>query len=414
MKYQAVLPLIAFAAVLCAGCVSGSSPQQAEGARGETNKSGQVRIGFSMDTLKEERWQRDKREFEQRAATLGAELTVQVANGDDKVQVQQCENLLTRGVDVLVVAPHNGEVAAAIVEAAHRQGVPVIAYDRLIRNSDVDLYLSFDNMRVGELQARYLLERAPKGNYVLIEGSQSDNNARLYREGHIKVLRPAVERGDVKIVAEQWAREWLASEALRYTEDALTRTDNDVVAVVAANDGTAGGVISALEGRGLAGQVLVSGQDAELPAVQRVVEGKQTMTVYKPIPLLARRAVEAAIALARGERVETGTTVNNGRKDVPSILLEPIIVDKSNVPETVVKDGYHKLEDVYRNVPREQWPRAQAQPGGVSYSGARLAAAFARLKPPAGAWCGGRAASVSAARSTDPDGRCFLVHKVAG
>jgi len=354
------------AAVLCAGCVSGSSPQQVEGTRGDRDKSGQVRIGFSMDTLKEERWQRDKREFEKRAAELGAELTVQVANGDDKVQVQQCENMLTRGVDVLVVAPHNGDVAASIVEAAHRQGVPVISYDRLIRNSDVDLYLSFDNMRVGEMQARYILERAPKGNYVLIEGSQSDNNARLYREGHMKVLRPAVERGDIKIVVEQWAREWLASEALRYTEDALTRMGNDVVAVVAANDGTAGGVISAIEGRRLTGQVLVSGQDAELPAVQRIVEGKQTMTVYKPITMLARRAVEAAVALARGERVETSTTVNNGRKDVPSILLDPIIVDKSNVTETVVDDGYHKLEDVYRNVPREQWPRAQAQTGGVS------------------------------------------------
>ncbi len=366
MKYQEVLTLIALAAVLCAGCVSGSSPQQAEGARGGADKSRRVRIGFSMDTLKEERWQRDKTEFEKRAAELGAEVTVQVANGDDKVQVQQCENMLTRGVDVLVVAPHNGEVAASIVEAAHRQGVPVISYDRLIRNSDVDIYLSFDNMRIGEMQARYILERAPKGNYVLVEGSQSDNNARLYREGHMKVLRPAVERGDVKIVAEQWAREWLASEALRYTEDALTRTGNDVVAVVAANDGTAGGVISAIEGRRLTGQVLVSGQDAELSAVQRIVEGRQTMTVYKPITMLARRAVEAALALARGERVETSTTVNNGRKDVPSILLDPIIVDKSNVTETVVEDGYHKLEDVYRNVPREQWPRAQAQTGGMS------------------------------------------------
>ncbi|MCA1630137.1 MAG: D-xylose ABC transporter substrate-binding protein [Acidobacteria bacterium] len=317
-----------------------------------------------MDTLKEERWQRDKREFERRAAELGADVIVQVANGDDKVQVEQCENMLTRGVDVLVVAPHNGEVAASVVEAAHRQGVPVVSYDRLIRNSDVDLYVSFDNMRVGEMQARYLLERAPKGNYVLVEGSPSDNNARLYREGHVKVLRAAVERGDVKIVAEQWAREWLASEALRYTEDALTRTGNDVVAVVAANDGTASGVISAIESRGLTGKILVSGQDAELPAVQRVVEGKQTMTVYKPIPALARRAAEAAVALARREKVESSTTVNNGRRDVPSILLDPVVVDKGNVAETVIKDGYHKLEDVYRNVPRERWPTAQAKTAG--------------------------------------------------
>jgi D-xylose transport system substrate-binding protein len=262
--------------------------------------------------------------------------------------------MLTNGVDVLVIAPHNAEVAASAAEAAKRRGVPVISYDRLIRNADVDLYVSFDNLRVGEMQARYALEHVPRGNYVLVEGAQTDNNALLYHQGHMNVLKPAADRGDIKIVAEQWAREWLASEALRITEDALTLKRNDVQAVVAANDGTAGGAVSAIEAAGLTGKVLVTGQDAQLDAVQRVVEGKQTMTVYKPIPPLARRAVEAAVKLARGEKVEANSTLNNGRKDVPSILLDPVVVDKSNVNDTVIKEGYQKASDVYSNAPRRQ------------------------------------------------------------
>jgi D-xylose transport system substrate-binding protein len=234
--------------------------------------------------------------------------------------------------------------------------VPLISYDRLIRNSDVDLYISFDNVKVGEEQARYLLARAPRGNYVLIGGSPTDNNARLFRQGQMNVLQPAIERGDIKIVTDQWAREWLASEALKHTENALTQSNNNIAAVVASNDGTAGGVIRALEEQGLAGKVLVSGQDAELAALQRVVGGTQSMTVYKPVARLAQRGAEVAVALARGDTVETTAAVNNGSKEVPSILIESIVVDKANVMDTVIKDGYLKMEDVYRNIPRDRWP----------------------------------------------------------
>jgi D-xylose transport system substrate-binding protein len=343
--------VLLLAAVSAAGCVCEQAGQRVGG-----KKTGPIKIGFSMDTLKEERWQRDRDLFVARAADLGAEVLVQAANGEDALQNQQAENLLTQGVDVLVVAPHNAEVAASIVESAKRQGVPLISYDRLIRNSDVDLYISFDNVKVGEEQARYLLARAPRGNYVLIGGSPTDNNARLFRQGQMNVLQPAIDRGDVKIVTDQWAREWLASEALKHTENALTQANNNIAAVVASNDGTAGGVIRALEEQGLAGKVLVSGQDAELAALQRVVGGTQSMTVYKPVARLAERAAEVAVALARGESVETTAAVGNGSKEVPSILIDSIVVDKTNVIDTVIKDGYLKMEDVYRNIPRDRWP----------------------------------------------------------
>ena len=309
-----------------------------------------IKIGFSMDTLKEERWQKDRDMFVKRAKELGAEVLVQAANGNDNLQLSQAENLLTQGVDVLVVAPHNGMTAGSIVTAAHKMGKKVISYDRLIQNSDVDLYLSFDNYEIGRLQAQYLLDRAKKGNYVLIGGAPTDNNAKLYRDGQLSALKAPVAAGDVKIVADPWAREWLATEALKDTENALTKTNNDIQAIVASNDGLAGGVVSALKQQNLEGKVLVSGMDAELAACQRVVEGSQSMTVYKPIKALATKAAELAFDLAQGKSVETTSKLNNGKIDVPSILLKPIVVDKDNMKATVIADHYHSELEVYKNV----------------------------------------------------------------
>lgn len=350
-------PLLFFTCVLCVFLASSCNRDKTV-----AGKNGPIRIGFSMDSLLQERWQRDRDFFVQRAKELGAEVLVQSADGSDAVQVRQAENLLTQGVDVLVVVPHNGEIAASIVDSAKRQQIPVLAYDRIIRSSDLDFYVSFDNVKVGELEAQYLLDRAAKGNYILIGGSTTDNNAQLVRQGQMKVLKPAIDRGDIRIVADQWAKDWLPSEALRHTENALTQSRNDVVAVVASNDTTAGGVVQALEEQKLAGRVLVSGQDADVAACQRIIAGTQSMTVYKPIRPLASRAAEIAAALARHSPVESNAKVNNGFRDVPSLLLVPITVDKKNLEQTVIKDGFVTTEDVYRNAPEDQ--KQKPQPAG--------------------------------------------------
>ncbi len=330
----------------------------AETAAPASTGAKKIRLGFSMDTLKEERWHRDRDLLVKRARELEAEVLVQAASGNDALQNSQAENMLTQGVDVLLVAPHNGKSAAVIVEAAHRAGVPVIAYDRLINDADVDLYMSFDNERVGQMQAQYLVGHRPKGNYVVIGGAPTDNNAHLYHKGQRKVLEPFVARGDIRIVADQWARDWLAVEALKIMENALTRTANRVDAVVAANDGVAGGAIQALAEQNLTGKTLVSGQDAELSACQRIAAGTQSMTVYKPIERLAYKAAEVAVKMARKQpHGEITRGVPNGKLDVPSILLEPISVDRDNLASTVIADGYQKMEDVYRGIPREQWPK---------------------------------------------------------
>lgn len=309
-----------------------------------------LKIGLLMDTLQTERWQHDRDAFVKRCEELGAKVLVQVANGNDATMNSQAENLLTQGVKVLVVVPHNGTAAATIVDAAHKADVKVIAYDRLIMNSDLDLYVSIDAVGVGARQAEYLVNRMPKGNYVVIEGAPTDHNAVLLRKGQFQVLQPYIDRGDIKIVGDQWAKDWLPVEALKIMENALTRAGNKVDAVLASNDGTAGGAIQALAEQNLAGKVLVTGQDADLAACQRIVEGTQTMTIYKSLTEEAYKAAEMAVAMAKGEPITGVTgTVHNGKKDVPSILLVPKSVDKDNIEATIIADGFQKKEDVYKN-----------------------------------------------------------------
>jgi D-xylose transport system substrate-binding protein len=260
-------------------------------------------------------------------------------------------------VDVLVVVPHNSKTAATIVSAAHRTGVPVIAYDRMIEDCDLDLYMSFDGVRVGELQAEYAVRRCPRGDYVLIAGAPTDNNAHLFRQGQMNVLQPLIDRGDIRVVGDQWADDWQPMKGLAIMENALTRNNNRVDVVVASNDGLAGGALQALAEQKLAGKVVVTGQDAELAACQRIVAGTQTMTVYKPIRALASRAASVACALGRKQPAPPPTrTLHNGAKDVPAILVTPVAVDRDNLVSTVVADGYQTVENVYRDVPREQWP----------------------------------------------------------
>lgn len=305
------------------------------------------KIGLLMDTLQEERWQRDRDVFLERAKQLRAEVLVESAERDDAKQLQQAESLLAQDVKVLVVVPHSSEAGAKIVEAAKKRSVPVISYDRLILNADIDLYVSFDNRRVGEQQAQQLRNLAPKGNYILLGGAPTDHNAKLIREGQMAALEDAVKRGDIKIVANPWVPDWREDEAMRLTAEALKKAKGQVVAIVASNDITAGGAIKALEAQGLAGKVLVSGQDANLDAVRRIVQGTQTVTVYKPLRPLARGAAQFAVQFAKGEKVEGTSTVDNGTKKVQALLLNPIAIHKGLIDQVLINDKFFTREQVY-------------------------------------------------------------------
>ena len=319
----------------------------------------QVTIGLSLDTLKEARWQADRDMFVKRAGQLGARVLVLAANNDDTVQVGDVEKLITNGVDVLVIVPHDGTAMAKAVKLAHDAGIPVIAYDRIIRDSDLDLYVSFDNERVGELQARYLLDNLPtpgKGRIVRIYGAKTDNNASQFKRGQDKVLEPYVARGDVVVVHEDWAEDWKPENAKRIVNAAITAGGANIDAVLASNDGTAGGAIQALSEEGLAGKVLVTGQDAETVALQRIAAGTQTMTIYKPLQTLAAGAAELAVRLAEKRIVVAKQTVDNGNGPVPAVLYDVVTVTRDNIVDTVVRDGQASYDDVYRGIAEGERP----------------------------------------------------------
>ena len=316
-------------------------------------------IGLSMDTLKEARWQKDRVLFVKAAEEQGAKVLVQSANSDDIRQIKDVEALLSNRVDVLVIVPHNARAMAKAVHLAHEAGIPVIAYDRIITDCDLDLYVSFDNVKVGEKQAQYLIDHLPKGrkaHIVRIFGAKTDNNAFQFKKGQDNVLKPYLDRGEIQIIHEDWAENWKPENAKKITNAAITVHGANFDAILASNDGTAGGAIQALLEEGLAGKIIVTGQDAELVACQRIAVGTQAMTIYKPIQKLATAAADLAVKLAKKRPLIARDATNNGKIEVPSVLLEVITVTRNNLKSTVIADGFHSLADVYSNVPADQIP----------------------------------------------------------
>lgn len=318
-----------------------------------------VVIGLSMDTLKEARWQVDRRLFEERAAQLGATVRVSSANSDDSAQLRDVNAMISSGVDAIVIVPHDGAAMSKAIDAAHVANIPVIAYDRLITDSDLDLYVTFDNVKVGEAQAQYLIDAlGGKGKIIRIYGAPTDNNARLFKTGQDNVLNPYIARGDIEVIHEDWADNWEPQRAKQITNAAITNHGHNFVAILASNDGTAGGAIQALKEEGMMGKVLVTGQDADLAASQRIVEGSQAMSIYKPIRALATTAADFAVKLATAKPVIARNELDNGKLLVPSVFLPVTAVTKDNMMQTIVADGFHSFDDVYRNVPADQRPQA--------------------------------------------------------
>jgi D-xylose transport system substrate-binding protein len=357
-SFTLIAILLAVATLIAAGCTGGSGTAAGPSAPA-ADPNRKIKIGFSMATLKEERWQRDHDAFQAHCTKLNIECVITVANGDAARQANDVENLLTRGIDVLVIAPHDATQAASMVDKAKALNIPVVSYDRLINSDKIDLYVSHQVPVIGRKMAEYALQHVPKGNYIMVYGASTDNNAHIIKKEQLAVLQPAIDRGDIRIVADQHATDWRPEEALKIVENALTQNREDVQAVIASNDGTAGGAISALTNRGLAGKVLVTGQDAEKAALQRIAEGKQTMTVYKPIIPLATTAVESAAALARKQPLANVVDFRSEAvgKNIRAVLLEVIVVDKSNLMDTVIKDGFATIDEVYANVPVDQRPK---------------------------------------------------------
>jgi len=347
MKKQiGCLALAVLLLLTAAGC--GTVESGRENEDGEEEK---IQIGMSFDSFVIERWQRDRDVFVSVAKELGAEVNVQNANGMAQEQKKQIDYFIQKGMDVIVIIAIDPDSLQDSVKKAKDAGIKVVSYDRLIDNADVDLYISFDNEMVGDMMARALVkEGIAGGNVVMIGGSPTDNNVPMVEGAFKKVMA----ENDVTILDSVHADNWRAEAAAAYIYEntaKVAQTD----AIMCGNDDLATQAVRALAERRQAGNILVVGQDADLAACQRIVEGTQVMTVYKPVERLATRAAEEAVALARGEEI-TGddvTVIESGEYRIPYIGLEPISVNRDNIDEVIIGSGFHLKEDVYLNVPEQ-------------------------------------------------------------
>ncbi|MHB1315019.1 MAG: sugar ABC transporter substrate-binding protein [Christensenellales bacterium] len=322
-----------------------------------------LKWGFSLSNMKQDRWAREQKMFQAFCDEKGIELTTLVADDDTNKQYSQCESMISSGVDAIFLRPIDSTAAGTIAKMVHDAGKIYVAYDVLTFNGPVEYFVTFDSLLVGKLQAEELLKQVPKGgNVVMINGNPASDNAQMFYKGAKEVLDAAVARGDIKIVADQWCQNYSTEQALAHTENALTANKNNIQGILCATDTLAGSVLSALEAQGLMGKVPVTGQDAELAACQRIVEGKQLMTIYKPITVLNRAACEIVYAALTGADVDKApsrgvwTTYNNKTMDVKTFKCEVIAVTKDNMMKTVIADGFQKYEDVYKNVPEAERP----------------------------------------------------------
>ena len=324
---------------LCAGC---KAPEKNE-VTPTTEAAGPV-IGLSFDSFVIERWTRDRDVFVSAANELGAEVNVQSAGGDVDVQISHIKHFIDIGVDAIVIITADAVRLADILNEAKNKGIPVICYDRLVMNCNADLYISFNNETVGKEMANAICSKVPDGGTIVeIMGPESDNNVPQVMAGFDSVCQEHNMKISLKYNCENWRPE-LAYEFVNAHFDEISKAD----AIMCGNDALAGEAIHALAERGYAGKIFVTGQDGDLEACQRLVEGTQLVTVYKPVDVLARKAARYAVQLANGENIDATETFFDGSQQIPYVAIEPSGVTVDNLDKIIIDSGFHLRDDVYK------------------------------------------------------------------
>lgn len=336
------------------GCSGNGGETEEERCQENSKHSKAPLIGISFDSFVIERWIRDRDVFVSTAKKLGADVNVQTANGSLDEQISQIEYLIKKGVDVLVVVAADCSALSNVMKEAKDAGIRTISYDRLIMDANTDLYVSFDNRKVGVLMAESLKEAIPEGGEIfMIQGPEEDNNVRLIREGFEQEL----EGSSLEVVFKAKCEGWHAEYAASYVNSALLKYP-EVKGIMCGNDDIATQVIRVLSEKRLAGKIAVVGQDGDLAACQRIVEGSQTMTAFKCVEQLAQVAAKYAVQLAQGKEVEElgniNGSMNDGSYEIPFGILEPVAVNRKNIDEIIIDGGFHAEEEVYLNV-RNRW-----------------------------------------------------------
>jgi len=315
-------------------------------------------VGVSWSNFQEERWKTDEAAIKNQLKKLGAKYISADAQADSSKQISDVENLIARGCDALIILAYDADAISPAISRAKAEDIPVVGYDRLIEDPYA-FYLTFDNKEVGRMQAREVFKVKPEGNYVFIKGSSTDPNADFLHEGQLEVLKKAMDAGKIKNVGEQYTEGWKPEVAQKNMEQILTANNNKVDAVVASNDGTAGGVVAALTAQGMEGITPVSGQDGDHAALNRVARGTQTVSVWKDARALGKAAADIAVTLATGKKVKNAIKWSGGPKGVTmnSILLKPVPITKDNL-HIVIDADWVKKEVVCQGVDKTKAPAA--------------------------------------------------------
>jgi D-xylose transport system substrate-binding protein len=316
------------------------------------------KIGLSFSDFATERWPRERDQMTTQLKAAGYDVLVQEANHDAKLQNDQVKNMVTQGAKVIIAVAEDGDSLATAVDEVAKKGVKVLAYDRLIKSANIAAYVSFDNVDVGRNQAKGVLAVKSAGNFVLLGGSPTDNNAHLFRQGQMEILQPLIDSGKIKIVADQWVENWDPANAKKLMENILTATHKKFDAVVASNDGTALGALEAMKVAGMAGKVPISGQDATEAGCNSIARGELTVTILKDTRKLTPLAVDLAVKLAKKEAIPdlkpyelavlTGDKTKTG--SVPCEFLQVFQVTKDNLKQLVVDSGFQTYEGVYKDI----------------------------------------------------------------
>ena len=317
----------------------------------------QTVVGVSWSNFQEERWKTDEAAIKAQLEKAGAKYISADAAGSPEKQLADIDGLISKGAKVLIVLAMDKDAILPAVNKAAKQKIPVVAYDRLIEAPGV-FYITFDNKEVGRMQARAVFAAQPKGNYVMIKGSPTDPNANFLREGQQEVIDAAVKSGAIRIVGEEYTEGWKPEVAQKNMEQIITKNGGKIDAVVASNDGTAGGVVAALSAKGIKG-IPVSGQDGDHAALNRVAMGLQTVSVWKDARDLGREAAAAAVALAAGKKPEGSASWNGGEKKIAldSRFLKPVPITRDNL-DLVVKAGWIKKDALCKGAAGDKLPAA--------------------------------------------------------
>jgi D-xylose transport system substrate-binding protein len=306
-----------------------------------------IEIGFLIHSSANSRWKMDIEYLNNRAKDLGAKFIMRDAQGDENLQLKQADELLDLGVDVLVVVAANQNTAGGIVRAAHKKGVKVISYDRLIKNADLDYLVSFEYEKIGELMVQYVADRVPKGNCIVLWGDANDAGAVFVKNGQERALKSLTEKGQLNIVYRTYIENWDQSTSMQVMNRILDFSPEKIDAVISSNIPLGLGAYSALSEHGyIPNQVIITGMDATNDFIRSMLDGGMTMSAIKPIKELAYCAVDLAIDVVKNKKIHFTTTVNNGRINVPAKLFPPTVIDKSNYGEVLVEKGFFTKEEI--------------------------------------------------------------------